>query len=132
MSILFSKLPFVSHRRPPRSPGDAVIGMIIVGWTEGCRFGCYHWAKWRRTRVRRIFVNCRRTNDRWPNSMRFRAPVRVAPPNTELTATRHSLRQGSPDATRARCEAEAAAAVIGRLNAVVDENARLQAELHEL
>jgi hypothetical protein len=56
----------------------------------------------------------------------------TAPEPVELTPTRHSLRQAIARCDRARREAEAAATVVGRLNAIVDEHTRLQAELHEL
>jgi hypothetical protein len=56
----------------------------------------------------------------------------TAPQPAELTPTRHSLRQAIARCDRARREAEAAAIVVGRLNAIVDEHSRLQAELHEL
>jgi hypothetical protein len=56
----------------------------------------------------------------------------TAPQPAELTPTRHSLRQAIARCDRARREAEAAAMVVGRLNAIVDEHSRLQAELHEL
>jgi hypothetical protein len=53
-------------------------------------------------------------------------------PADPLTPARHSLRQAIARCDRARREAEAAATMIGRLSAIIDEHSRLQAELHEL
>src|SRR5215469_12070161 len=49
--------------------------------------------------AKRIFVNCHRTNDLWPSSMRFRAPSETHPHTLELTPARHALRQAI-----ARCD----------------------------
>ena len=59
--------------------------------------------------------------------------IRTAPePADPLTPARHQLRQTIARCDRARREAQDAATVVGRLNAIVDEHTRLQAELHEL
>ena len=49
--------------------------------------------------------------------------VRDAPPHPELTPARHALRQAIARCDRARREADAAATVVGRLNAITDEHA---------
>lgn len=73
--------------------------------------------------AKRIFVNCHRSNDLWPSSMRFRAPSETHPHTLELTPARHALRQAIARCDRARREADAAATVVGRLNAITDEHA---------
>src|SRR5215469_16396080 len=73
--------------------------------------------------AKRIFVNCHRNNDLWPSSMRFRAPSETHPHTLELTPARHALRQAIARCDRARREADAAAIVVGRLNAITDEHA---------
>src|SRR5215470_1660453 len=73
--------------------------------------------------AKRIFVNCHRSNDLWPSSMRFRAPSETHPHTLELTPARHALRQAIVRCDRARREADAAAIVVGRLNAITDEHA---------
>src|SRR5262249_28223282 len=49
--------------------------------------------------------------------------VRDAPHTLELTPARHALRQAIARCDRARREADAAAIVVGRLNAITDEHA---------
>src|SRR5215471_1793004 len=55
--------------------------------------------------------------------MRFRAPSETHPHTLELTPARHALRQAIARCDRARREADAAAIVVGRLNAITDEHA---------
>ena len=55
--------------------------------------------------------------------MRFRAPSETHPPHPKLTPARHALRQAIARCDRARREADAAATVVGRLNAITDEHA---------
>src|SRR5262244_3789608 len=74
--------------------------------------------------AKRIFVNFHRNNDLWPSSMRFRAPSETHPHTLELTPARHALRQAIAR-ERARREADAAATVVGRLNAITDEHAAM-------
>jgi hypothetical protein len=56
--------------------------------------------------------------------MRFRAPSETHPHTLELTPARHALRQAIAR-ERARREADAAATVVGRLNAITDEHAAM-------
>ena len=108
--------------------------MVIVGrialplgaWTKGCLCRWYDW----QSEFSSIATGP--MNELWPSSMRFRAPSETHPHTFELTPARHALRQAIARCNRARREADAAAIVVGGLNAITDEHARLQAELHEL